>query len=248
MYTLTSNLPPLRRGDRLETLDTARTATHVRYESTLQAAFAEQLVKRSFDILLAGVSLICVAPMLLVAMMLIMIEDPGAPIFTQMRVGQGGRLFRIFKLRTMRLGADLLHFRTLRGDDRLTRIGTILRQLNLDELPQLCNVLLGDMSIIGPRPLSLVETDFLIGQCGFNHDCPGLIPEMRPGLVGLEQVNRNRELTYEERFQMNASYERNWTVNSDLAIFKRAIQLCSPVCISVTAGGLLLVSLIAFLH
>lgn len=204
--------------------------------------------KRVFDILVAGTALVCVAPLLLFLMLLIVIESPGSPLFSQYRVGQNGRIFRIFKLRTMHLGADKMNFRTIAGDGRLTRIGLLLRRLNVDELPQLLNILNGDMSIIGPRPLSLTETNFLVEQAGFSPDYPGLVPRFRPGLVGLEQVNRNRDLTYAERFEYNYLYEMSWTPFADLRILMRAIYLCSPVCVAVGGGAAIIFASMFLVH
>lgn len=223
----------------METLE-ATAPTPVVQTSTNEFVQYESAVKRAFDLCLAVIALACVFPLLLVAMLAIILETPGSPIFTQARVGQNGKIFRIFKLRTMVAGSDKQSFRTQQMDKRLTRVGAILRRLNIDELPQLVNILLGHMSIIGPRPLSLDETRFLTTQAGFEWDYPGLIPTSRPGLVGLEQVNRDRELSYAERFRYNHNYESNWTVVLDLNILAKAILLCSPVCVAVVGGGAVL--------
>lgn len=208
----------------------------------------ELFAKRAFDLGLASLALLCSIPMLVPAMIAIMLDSWGAPIFTQLRVGQNGKTFRIFKLRTMYAGSDSLDYKTRDKDARLTRVGTWLRRLNLDELPQLFNVLAGDMSIIGPRPLSTAETAFLTGQGGFTHDYPGLIPTMRPGLVGLEQVNRNRNLTYADRFQYNQEYQHNWSLATDWNILFKAIVICSPVCIAVISGAMLFAALLVWGH
>lgn len=195
-------------------------------------------LKRSIDIVIAALSLICVAPLLLVAFVLITLESPGSPIFTQVRVGQNGRHFKIFKLRTMFSGSDKLHYKTEPLDSRLTKVGAILRQMNIDELPQLINILIGDMSIIGPRPLSVTETEFLVSQAAFSKETPGLVPTFRPGLVGLEQVNRSSNLTYAQRFEFNNNYESNWSLAMDFKILLKAMRQCSSVCAVVVLGAI----------
>lgn len=200
---------------------------------------SELLLKRSFDVILALIAIVCLLPFLALAMLAISLDSAGPPVFTQLRVGRFGKLFRIFKLRTMYVGSDSLDFATRPADKRLTRVGVWLRRLNLDELPQLINVLIGDMSIIGVRPLSLVETQFLSTQGGFTKDYPGFIPSFKPGLVGLEQVNRTKDLTYEERFEYNSTYESGWSIAMDLRILLKAMKVCSPVCAVVTLGAVL---------
>lgn len=196
--------------------------------------------KRAFDILLAAVSLLCLLPVLLVATLAIVLDSAGSPIFTQLRVGQNGKIFKILKLRTMYMGADRFDYKTRSNDPRLTSVGVWLRRLNIDELPQLFNVLAGDMSIIGPRPLSEAETKVIIHDAGFSPEIPGLIPTMKPGLVGLEQINRTRNLTYAERFRFNCQYESNWSITTDAHILVTAVSQCSPVCIAVMLGAALL--------
>lgn len=197
-------------------------------------------IKRGFDIIVATVSLLCVAPLLLVSMMCIVLESPGSPLFLQERVGRSGRVFRIFKLRTMHVGAEKFAASTAVDDPRVTGVGSVLRRLKFDELPQLVNVLRGEMSLIGPRPLPIRLIESLIENDGFGRDYPGLVPTFRPGLIGLEQVNRDRERTFAERFALNHEYEQNWSLRSDCKILMRGIYQCSPVCIAVCCGALVL--------
>jgi lipopolysaccharide/colanic/teichoic acid biosynthesis glycosyltransferase len=208
----------------------------------------ELVLKRVFDLTVSVCAFVCIMPVLLLAMIAIVLESPGSPIFTQIRVGQNGKLFRIFKLRTMVQGSDAANFRTQQCDARLTRVGIILRRLNIDELPQLLNVMLGDMSIIGPRPLSLTETEFLTAQTGFSREYAGLIPAFRPGLVGLEQVNRFRDLTYAERFKYNNVYETGWTLASDIQILLKAVCICSPVVFCVVLGAIVTATFCLHIH
>ena len=110
-------------------------------------------MKRLFDILASGFGLLILSPLFLILAVWIPLDSPGPVFYRQTRVGRGGRDFRIFKFRTMRVGADKGSLVTIGGrDPRVTRAGSFLRRLKLDELPQLINVLVGDMSLVGPRP------------------------------------------------------------------------------------------------
>lgn len=166
-----------------------------------------------------------------------MLESPGSPIFKQKRIGIGGKEFSIFKLRSMRLGAEHGSFLTTDGDLRLTRFGRVLRQTKLDELPQLWNVLTGDMSLIGPRPLSTRETEYLRANLHFDAQYPGFQPKVRPGLTGLEQIRRNRKMSYRERFALNEAYEKHVTFKQDTAIFLSTFALCRVVSIAAVIGA-----------
>jgi lipopolysaccharide/colanic/teichoic acid biosynthesis glycosyltransferase len=108
--------------------------------------------KRLFDLLAAGLGLAALAPALLLLALLIKLDSPGPVFFRQERVGRGGRTFRIYKFRTMRVGAERAGQLTVGRDARVTRVGAVLRKAKLDELPQLLNVLKGEMSLVGPRP------------------------------------------------------------------------------------------------
>lgn len=152
--------------------------------------------KRAFDILLAAVSLLCLLPVLLVATLAIVLDSAGSPIFTQLRVGQNGKIFKILKLRTMYMGADRFDYKTRSNDPRLTSVGVWLRRLNIDELPQLFNVLAGDMSIIGPRPLSEARDQsdhprrrLLSGNSGIDSN-----DEARAGRSGADQQNAKSDI------------------------------------------------------
>jgi O-antigen biosynthesis protein WbqP len=198
------------------------------------------LAKRAFDILFSMAALILAAPILLAAVILIPVLSPGSPLFLQRRVGQHGKFFSILKLRTMSLGSDSLDFKTASDDERLTPLGRVLRATNIDELPQLINVLKGDMSLIGPRPLSVDETEYIARTLEIDLDYPGFIPQVLPGLVGLEQINRTRDLTYIERFEFNSEYQNCWSVGLDLHIFLKALMVCKDVCLACIVGATLL--------
>lgn len=202
--------------------------------------------KRLFDITFAIVSIVLSSPVLLLALLVVALESPGNPIFVQKRVGKNGRIFDIYKLRTMYQGmvSDNDGFRTAKGDSRLTKSGFILRATNIDELPQLFNILKGDMSLIGPRPLSVDETEYIASHLNIGEHYPGFRPAVRPGLVGLEQVNRTRDLTYLERFQYNHVYETQWTPDLDCRIFLKALIICRHVCFAAIAGSIVVISLL----
>lgn len=216
------------------------------------ARVADNFLKRAIDICFALAGLTFSAPVLLFFMALVVLESPGSPIYIQRRVGRNGQIFKIYKLRTMFSGADSSGFKTAREDCRLTVIGKLLRATNIDELPQLVNVLNGDMSLIGPRPLSAEETDYIIKHFNIWSSYPGFFPTSRPGLVGLEQVNRTKEMTYLERFEYNHQYEINWTPALDAHIFIKALIICRHVCFALIAGGVLLLATtvlaVSFVH
>lgn len=211
------------------------------------ARVASNPLKRFVDICFAIVGLTLSAPVLLFFLALVALESPGSPIYVQKRVGRNGQIFDIYKLRTMYSGADSDGFKTAKEDRRLTVTGRLLRATNIDELPQLVNVLNGDMSLIGPRPLSVDETDYIVKHFNIWSSYPGFFPTARPGLVGLEQVNRNKEMTYLERFSYNHEYETNWSPSLDSQIFLKALLICRHVCLALMAGGILMTALAALM-
>jgi undecaprenyl phosphate N,N'-diacetylbacillosamine 1-phosphate transferase len=176
-------------------------------------------VKRLFDILLSLLAIVLLLPILCVLSLLIVIEA-GLPIsFTQQRAGLNGKPFRILKFRSMipdavKVGLGL---RTSEDDPRVTRVGKFMREYHLDELPQLINVLKGDMSIVGPRPtiLSQVETYTPFERRRL---------EVRPGITGLAQVSGNNELPWEERIKLDVYYVDNMSLLMDLKIILRTFS------------------------
>lgn len=185
-------------------------------------------LRRILDVLLASIAFLVSLPILVLLCCAIVFESRGMPIFTQRRIGAGGRTFKLYKLRTMYVNSETASFVTREGDARVTRIGSWLRATKIDELPQLINIFLGDMTIIGPRPLSENESNFIRNQMlGVDH--PGFIPVHAPGLIGLEQINRRRGISYEERFELNALYEQQICWQLDLQILVRSILQCKAV-------------------
>ena len=146
------------------------------------------MLKRLFDIIFAGLGLMILSPILLLICFWIKLDSPGPVLYLQNRVGLRGKAFKIFKFRTMREGSDRLGLLTVGDDTRITKSGKFLRKSKLDELPQLVNVLLGDMSIVGPRP----EVKEFVDQYPF--DIRDLVLSVRPGitdLASIEMVDEN---------------------------------------------------------
>ena len=177
-------------------------------------------LKRLCDIFAAFLLLVFFAPVLLLTALLIKLESPGPALFRQTRGGLNGRPFTIYKLRSMRCednGPNVLQAQ--RGDDRITKIGKLIRMASVDELPKLLNVLKGDMSLVGPRPHAQAHDDYY----------GALIPSYnqrflaRPGLTGLAQIKGLRGATGEvdemsERVKADLDYIDNWTLLSDIRI------------------------------
>jgi exopolysaccharide biosynthesis polyprenyl glycosylphosphotransferase len=185
----------------------------------------ERIVKRAFDIVVSVALLALLSPLLLAVAILIRIDSPGPVLFRQPRVGLGGGHFRIFKFRTMHLAAaDLLARQdTVANDPRVTRVGKWLRRCSIDELPQLLNVLLGTMSIVGPRPHAMNGNRF--ADCVGNYHARH---RMRPGITGLAQVLGWRGPTdtrtkIEQRVANDLYYVSNWSLKRDCAIIGRTL-------------------------
>ncbi len=193
---------------------------------------AAQLAKRVFDVTAAAALLVVLSPVL-IAITLAARADGGPALFRQKRVGLGGRSFDCLKFRSMQLDAEarlnaLIRndpeiaaewraFQKLRRDPRITPVGRLIRKTNLDELPQLINVLRGDMSLVGPRPMTLSQ----VGEYG---DYITAYARMRPGLTGLWQTNGRHQTTFAERARLDAWYVRNWSLWRDCVILIRTIR------------------------
>lgn len=192
----------------------------------------EIAAKRGFDIVGAAIGLVLMAPVLLVLMALIRLESPGSPIFAHERVGYKGRRFRCYKLRTMRASAEeelrrdpamyeeyrRNHFKIPEDrDPRTTQVGKFLRRTSLDEVPQLLNVLMGDMSLVGPRPV-VAEELALYGDLG------DLLLSVRPGITGAWAVNGRHDIGYPERCRVELGYVRGYSLAHDVRILSRTLQ------------------------
>jgi lipopolysaccharide/colanic/teichoic acid biosynthesis glycosyltransferase len=171
---------------------------------------------RAVDVLIAGALLIVLAPLLLAAMIAIRLEGGGPAVYRQRRVGRGEREFELLKLRTMRGGSDPVGVGTAVGgnDPRVTRVGRVLRRTSLDELPNLVNVLRGDMAIVGPRPTIPAHLEHYRPHQHRRH-------AVRPGITGWAQVNGRAALPWAERIELDLWYieHRSWRL--DLQILAR---------------------------
>jgi lipopolysaccharide/colanic/teichoic acid biosynthesis glycosyltransferase len=170
-------------------------------------------LRRAFDVLVSATILVLSSPILAVAIVAIRLESPGHPIYRQRRIGRDGEPFDVLKLRTMVSGAEKMGagLAVDDGDSRITRIGALLRRASIDELPNLVNVLRGEMSIIGPRPTVPVQvaqyTDRQRGRLA-----------MRPGITGWAQVNGRASLPWPERIELDLWYVEHASIALDLRI------------------------------
>lgn len=173
-----------------------------------------KVIKRFFDILLSMLFLTMTMPFLFLIAVIIKFSSDGPVLFAQERIGYRNKKFKIFKLRTMVKGAENILPYTLDHDSRITRIGSLLRRFNIDELPQLFNVLKSDMSIVGPRPLSVEDRLFF--------SIPGFYERMKipPGITGWAQIHglKGGQVEPEERFRYDLYYAENWNIWLDFAI------------------------------
>jgi undecaprenyl-phosphate galactose phosphotransferase/putative colanic acid biosynthesis UDP-glucose lipid carrier transferase len=183
----------------------------------------EQLFKRALDLIVASLALLAVSPLMAVTALMVKLESRGPVIFRQRRKGFNGREFQIYKFRTIRVVEDgPVIVQARRNDERVTTLGRILRRASIDELPQLFNVLKGDMSMIGPRPHAVAHDDQyvdLIAHYAFRH-------HVKPGITGWAQVNGFRGETrrleqMQERVRLDLWYIDNWSVGLDLQILAR---------------------------
>jgi exopolysaccharide production protein ExoY len=187
-------------------------------------------VKRAVDVVGSFLGLLLFSPVLLLVALLVKLEDGGPVFYRRAVVGPRGQ-FKAFKVRSMRADADAIlannaglrrafeqNFK-LKHDPRVTSIGAQLRKFSIDELPQLFNVLLGEMSLVGPRMITATELE----KYGEYQD---LLLSVRPGLTGHWQVNGRQEVSYAERVRMDIEYIREWTLRKDFQILLR-----TPLCV-----------------
>ncbi len=173
-------------------------------------------MNRVADVTIAGVGLALTSPLLGLAALAIKLEDRGLIVYRQTRVGKDGADFDVLKLRTMVVGAETMGagFAVDRGDRRITRVGRILRRTSIDELPQLWNILRGDMSVIGPRPTLRYQVEQYDEQQRHRLD-------IRPGLTGWAQVHGRASLPWAERIELDVFYVQNRSAKLDLEILLR---------------------------
>ena len=193
---------------------------------------ANGLGKRLFDIIAAACGLIVLTPPLLVVALLIKLQDGGKALYGHPRIGRQGRVFRCWKFRSMVANGDAVlaaHFerfpaaerewretQKLANDPRVTRIGAFIRKTSIDELPQLWNVLVGQMSVIGPRPITRAELD----RYGKERRYYLLV---RPGITGLWQVSGRSSTTYDRRIELDRNYLMHWSYQQDAMILLKTV-------------------------
>ncbi len=177
-------------------------------------------LKRVLDVALAATGLLVCSPLLLATLVAIRIETPGSPVYRQRRVGRDGAPFDLYKLRTMVSGAEHIGagLAVSEGDPRITRVGSLLRRFSLDELPNLVNVLRGEMSIVGPRPTIQAQVDQYT-------DRQRRRLEVKPGITGWAQVNGRASLPWDERIELDVWYVDNRSVALDLRIIARTVRM-----------------------
>jgi lipopolysaccharide/colanic/teichoic acid biosynthesis glycosyltransferase len=187
-------------------------------------------LKRVIDIVLAAVGLVVLSPILLGIIVAVKLSSPGAVFFLQERVGTGGRRFRLYKFRTMTNGAaqrvdEVFHLNHANGplfkardDPRVTRVGKALRRSFMDELPQLINILRGDMSLVGPRPCLPSEAAHMGEHVSFRFAVP-------QGLTGPWQANGHHAMTFDEQMRVEREYVQSWSLAKDVRIVLRTIPL-----------------------
>ena len=175
---------------------------------------------RALDLVIGGLGSVLSAPVVALLALAIRLESPGHPLYTQTRVGKDGELFEIYKLRTMVRGAEFTGagLAIQEGDDRITRIGAFLRRYSLDELPNLWNVLHGEMSIVGPRPT-------LAGQVEQYTERQRGRLAVKPGITGWAQVNGRAALPWPERIELDLWYVEHRSLRLDLHILARTVRM-----------------------
>jgi lipopolysaccharide/colanic/teichoic acid biosynthesis glycosyltransferase len=178
------------------------------------------MIKRLLDITISLTLTVVTAPVVALAALAVRIESPGDPVYRQTRVGKDGRLFEIYKLRTMVLGAEFqgAGLAIAAGDHRITLVGNLLRRYSLDELPNLWNVLRGEMSIVGPRPTLKHQVD------QYTDRQRGRLA-VKPGITGWAQINGRASLPWPERIELDLWYVEHRSLVLDLRILSRTLGL-----------------------
>jgi lipopolysaccharide/colanic/teichoic acid biosynthesis glycosyltransferase len=178
------------------------------------------VIRRAIDIVVSSLVLLVSAPLILIAMLAIRVESPGRVIYRQRRVGRNGREFDVIKLRTMVEGAEAIGagLAVDAEDPRITRVGALLRRASLDELPNLVNVLRGEMSLIGPRPTLPVQVE------QYSERQRGRLA-IKPGITGWAQVNGRAALPWSERIELDLYYIEHRSLALDLRILRRTVAM-----------------------
>ena len=181
-----------------------------------KAGFYEKYVKRLLDIVLSGCALIILLPLLLVTAILVRVKLGSPVIFCQERPGKDEKIFKLHKFRSMTDARDE-NGDLLPDEARLTSFGRKLRALSIDELPELCDIFRGKMSIVGPRPLLVEYLPYYTAEERHRHD-------VRPGLTGLAQINGRNNLTWEQKFEFDLKYCRKVSLAVDVQVLLMTIK------------------------
>lgn len=183
----------------------------------MQAKKPYLYVKRVIDILFAFILLLIASPVMIICAILIKIEDPSGPVlFRQERIGKNNKVFEIFKFRSMSVNRKDKG-KKLSDSERMLKVGGILRKISLDELPQLFNIIKGEMSFIGPRPLPVIYLPYYTDEELHRHD-------INPGISGWAQVNGRNYLGWDDRFKCDLEYVKDISLNFDLKILILTIE------------------------
>lgn len=173
--------------------------------------FYEKYIKRILDIVLSGLALIILSPVIAIVALLVRVKLGSPVIFKQDRPGLNEKIFKMYKFRSMTDDRDV-NGELLPDEDRLPSFGKKLRSTSLDELPELVNIFKGDMSIVGPRPLSVVYLPYYTEEERIRHT-------VRPGLTGLAQINGRNAISWEEKFRYDIEYVKNISLGLDISVF-----------------------------
>ena len=179
-------------------------------------------IRRVIDFIISLLSLVIVIPIILITSIFIMLESPGNPFYVQSRMGLMGKEFNLIKLRSMRTDAEKNGAQWAdKNDSRITKVGRFIRKTRIDELPQIFNVLKGDMSIIGPRPERQIFVEEFVK---YIPDFPKRL-EVKPGLTGWAQVNGGYEILPEQKLELDLYYINNKSLTLDILIILKTIQI-----------------------
>lgn len=176
-----------------------------------------RFIKRFADFVIALLMLVVLSPLMLIACVMIKLNNDGPILFKQKRPGKDGKIFTVYKFRTMSVKTHDDDGRELSDFERMSKIGSLLRKTSVDELPQLINILKGDMSFIGPRPLLIEYLELYTPEQMRRH-------EVAPGISGWAQVNGRNTLTWEEKFEYDVYYVDHLSMSMDMKIFFKTIM------------------------
>jgi exopolysaccharide production protein ExoY len=205
----------------------------------LRLTWSSLLLKRVMDVVVASIAILITAPVMALVALLVRLDSPGKILYGSRRIGRRGEEFVAYKFRSMRPDSDRQLFAALMADPvrraeferthkladdpRVTRLGRFLRRSSLDELPQLVNILRGDISLVGPRPITVAEFEFM--------DEPERdvaywsISELRPGLTGYWQINGRSSMDYAHRVRLDSAYLTGWSIALDLSIMAKTFRV-----------------------